>query len=71
MLIQSQQAVQKESSVPSAPATGPQSAEQQRQLIMQIMNMTPEQINMLPPGQREQVLQLRQQIQQQQQQQRA
>ncbi len=36
---------------------------------MQIMNMTPEQINMLPPGQREQVMQLRQQIQQQQQQQ--
>ena len=71
MLIQSQQAVQRESSVPSAPAAGPQSAEQQRQLIMQIMNMTPEQINMLPPGQREQVMQLRQQIQQQQQQQRA
>lgn len=35
---------------------------------MQIMSMTPEQINMLPPAQRDQVLQLRQQIAQQQQQ---
>lgn len=32
--------------------------DQQRALIVQIMNMTPEQINALPPQQREQVLQL-------------
>lgn len=34
------------------------SAEQQRALIMQIMSLTPEQINALPPQQRDQVLQL-------------
>ena len=43
--------------------------EQQRALIMQIMSMTPEQINLLPPQQRDQVLQLKQQIILQQQQQ--
>ena len=43
-------------------------AEQQRALIMQIMSMTPEQINLLPPQQRDQVLQLKQQILAQQQQ---
>lgn len=45
------------------------SAEQQKALIMQIMSMTPEQINLLPAQQREQVLQLKQQIILQQQQQ--
>lgn len=54
---------------PTETPSAAQSAEQQRNLIMQIMNMTPEQINMLPPAQRDQVLQLRQQIAQQQQQQ--
>lgn len=63
MLIQSQQAIQsRPTDVQSAPA------DQQRNLIMQIMSMTPEQINMLPPAQRDQVLQLRQQIVAQQQQ---
>jgi cleavage stimulation factor subunit 2 len=52
---------------PSQPGTQGTSAEQQRAVIMQIMNMTPEQINMLPAQQRDQVLQLRQQIAAQQQ----
>lgn len=47
----------------------PVNAEQQRALIMQIMNLTTEQINALPAQQREQVIQLRAQLQQQQQQQ--
>lgn len=64
MLIQSQQAMQSRPAEAPAPA---QSVDQQRNLIMQIMNMTQEQINMLPPAQRDQVLQLRQQIAQQQQ----
>ncbi len=64
MLIQSQLAIQNRSTEGAAQPQSP--AEQQRNLIMQIMGMTPEQINMLPPGQREQVLQLRQQISQQQ-----
>lgn len=52
---------------PSAPAPAEGLAlEQQRAVIMQIMGMTPEQINQLPAQQREQVLQLRQQIQAQQ-----
>ena len=66
MLIQSQQAIQNRPVDGAAPS---QAADQQRNLIMQIMSMTPEQINMLPPAQRDQVLQLRQQITQQQQQQ--
>lgn len=53
--------------MPSAPPST--SVEQQKALIMQIMSMTPEQINLLPAQQREQVLQLKQQILLQQQQQ--
>ena len=34
--------------------------EQQRQLLTQVMQLTPEQINSLPPDQRAQVLQLQQ-----------
>lgn len=55
--------------VTSTAATNPSNVEQQRALIMQIMGMTPEQINLLPPQQRDQVLQLKQQILLQQQQQ--
>lgn len=53
--------------MPLAPSST--SIEQQKALIMQIMSMTPEQINLLPAQQREQVLQLKQQILLQQQQQ--
>lgn len=54
------------SAPPPHPSSGQPAVEQQRALIMQIMSLTPEQINALPPGQREQVLQLRAQLQQQQ-----
>jgi cleavage stimulation factor subunit 2 len=37
-------------------------AEQQRALLVQIMSLTPEQINALPPQQRDQVLLLRSQL---------
>ena len=53
----------------AATITNTSTVEQQRALIMQIMSMTPEQINLLPPQQRDQVLQLKQQIILQQQQQ--
>lgn len=52
---------------PPVSSSSQPAVEQQRALIMQIMSLTPEQINALPPGQREQVLQLRAQLQQQQQ----
>ena len=50
------------------PPPPPAAIEQQKALIMQIMNMTPDQISLLPPQQRDQVLQLKQQILAQQQQ---
>lgn len=62
-MIQSQQAMQQsqaQSNPPPPPSTS--SVEQQKALIMQIMSMTSEQINLLPAQQREQVLQLKQQI---------
>ncbi len=35
---------------------------EQRQLLMQVLALTPEQINMLPPDQRQNILQLRTQL---------
>jgi cleavage stimulation factor subunit 2 len=51
------QQVMSTSAQAAAPVPIP-SAEQQRELIMRIMSFTPEQINALPPHQRDQVLQL-------------
>ncbi len=46
-----------------APVQAPsESEQQQRELIMQIMAMTPEQVDALPPQQRDQVIQLRSQL---------
>lgn len=44
------------------PAMNMMNPDQQRALIMQIMNLTPEQIDSLPPSQRDQVLQVRAQL---------
>ena len=63
-MVQSQQAIQQTQqqgqNMSQAPSSS--SAEQHKALIMQIMSMTPEQINLLPAQQRDQVLQLKQQI---------
>ncbi|CAH8359440.1 unnamed protein product [Eruca vesicaria subsp. sativa] len=42
------------------PRPAPISAEMEKALLQQVMSLTPEQINLLPPGQRNQVLQLQQ-----------
>ncbi|XP_010471459.1 PREDICTED: protein enabled isoform X2 [Camelina sativa] len=42
------------------PRPGPISAEMEKALLQQVMSLTPEQINLLPPEQRNQVLQLQQ-----------
>jgi cleavage stimulation factor subunit 2 len=45
-----------------ATATTTSQMEQQKQLLMQVMALTPDQINSLPPDQRQNILQLRAQI---------
>jgi hypothetical protein len=42
------------------PRPAPISAEMEKALLQQVMSLTPEQINLLPPEQRNQVLQLQQ-----------
>jgi len=47
---------------PSVPAPETHSAEQQRSMLLQVLQLTPDQINALPPGERAVVEQLRQQL---------
>lgn len=48
--------------VPPAAPPAPQLDEQQRQLLQQVLQLTPEQINALPPDQRASILQLKAQF---------
>ncbi|KAH9929032.1 uncharacterized protein BXZ73DRAFT_102184 [Epithele typhae] len=48
--------------VPAAPAAAPDLGQQQRDMLMQVLSLTPEQLNGLPPKERDQIMQLRRQF---------